>query len=70
MHTISVASIVSVVSVQPLPFNEATEPHLANMWYVVEKLGLDDVGASPEPMELLPQDSGIDGDGGIDGVTT
>jgi len=48
---ISVNHIQSVVSMQPFPFKES-EPHYADLWFVVEKLGLDDVDIGGAAEEL------------------
>ena len=36
---------------QPFPFKES-EPHYADLWFVVEKLGLDDVDIGGAAEEL------------------
>ena len=43
LEVIAVNQILSVVSMQPLPFNQVTKAHLADHWFVAEKLGLDDI---------------------------
>jgi len=52
LEIIAVNRILSVVSMQPLPYNQETEGHLADHWFVAEKLGLDDIAVGrTEPIE-------------------
>lgn len=59
LQVIDISQIISVVSMQPLPFIPGERE---NLWFVVEKSGLDDISLTGyvEPLEENPVDDEAD----------
>ena len=66
LRVIPVNQIISVVAMQPFPYDHMKEPQYEDFWFVGEKLGLDDaqIGAPSEPLDRQQdRQSGVDGNG-------